>query len=39
MNFEHMPELHWRFGYPLCIALMTLIGLSLVAYFRRIDWL
>ena len=18
MNFEHMPELHWRFGYPLC---------------------
>lgn len=39
MNFEHMPELHWRFGYPLCIAVMMLIGLSLVAYFRRIDWL
>ena len=39
MNFEHMPELHWRFGYPLCIAGMALIALALVAYFRRIDWL
>ena len=39
MNFEHMPELHWRFGYPLCITLMALIALALVAYFRRIDWL
>ncbi len=39
MNFEHMPELDWRFGYPLCIAVMALVALSLVAYFRRIDWL
>jgi magnesium transporter len=39
MNFEHMPELHWRFGYPLCIAVMAAIALALVAYFRRIDWL
>ena len=39
MTFEPMPELHWRFGYPLCIALMAAIALALVAYFRRIDWL
>ena len=39
MNFEHMPELHWRFGYPLCIVVMALVALALVAYFRRIDWL
>ncbi len=39
MNFEHMPELQWRFGYPLCIALMAVVALALVGYFRRIDWL
>ncbi len=39
MNFEHMPELQWRFGYPLCIVVMALVALALVAYFRRIDWL
>ncbi len=39
MNFEHMPELDWRFGYLLCLAVMGLIALALVGYFRRIDWL
>jgi magnesium transporter len=39
MNFEHIPELHWRFGYPLCLAVMALVALALVSFFRRIDWL
>jgi magnesium transporter len=39
MNFEHMPELHWRFGYLLCIAVMAALAIALVGYFRRIDWL
>ena len=39
MNFEHMPELRWRFGYPLCIGAMALVAVALVQYFRRIDWL
>ena len=39
MNFDHMPELHWRFGYPLCIAVMAAVALALVGFFRRIDWL
>ncbi|MFF8730695.1 magnesium/cobalt transporter CorA [Streptomyces sp. NPDC015171] len=39
MNFEHMPELHWRFGYPLIMAVMA--GACLVLYrgFRRNGWL
>lgn len=39
MNFDHMPELHWRYGYPIMMSLMLAIGLALVAYFRRKDWL
>src|SRR3954454_18297247 len=39
MNFDHMPELHWRFGYPLAILVMMFCVAVLVAYFRRIDWL
>jgi magnesium transporter len=39
MNFDHMPELHWRFGYPLCLAVMLAIGFGLIGFFRRINWL
>jgi magnesium transporter len=39
MNFDHMPELHWRIGYPLCLAVMALAVLLLVSFFRRIDWI
>jgi magnesium transporter len=39
MNFEHMPELHWRFGYPLCLAVMLMAALALAGFFRRIDWI
>jgi magnesium transporter len=39
MNFDHMPELHWRIGYPLCLAVMALCVVALVSFFRRIDWL
>ncbi len=39
MNFKHMPELGWRFGYPL-ILVITLSICSLVAWrFRRSGWL
>lgn len=39
MNFDHMPELHWQFGYPLVMAVMA--GACLVLYrgFRRNGWL
>jgi magnesium transporter len=39
MNFEHMPELHWTFGYPLVIAVMVLICSTLYWRFRRAGWL
>ncbi len=39
MNFEHMPELHWLFGYPFALALMMLAAALPFIYFRRKGWL
>jgi magnesium transporter len=39
MNFEHMPELTWRFGYPLVLALMGGACAALYRSFRRSGWL
>jgi magnesium transporter len=39
MNFDHMPELHWRLGYPLIVALVLLICAVLYRRFRRSGWL
>lgn len=39
MNFEHMPELRWRYGYFGVLALMASIVIGLVAYFRHRRWL
>ncbi|HEU4385429.1 MAG TPA: magnesium/cobalt transporter CorA [Anaeromyxobacteraceae bacterium] len=39
MNFEHMPELHWPFGYPLALGLMVAIDAWLFWRFRRAGWL
>jgi magnesium transporter len=39
MNFRHMPELGWTFGYPLAVAVMAVICAALYRYFRRIGWL
>jgi magnesium transporter len=39
MNFDHMPELHWLFGYPFAISLMALVCVVLYAVFKRRGWL
>ncbi|AZZ55746.1 magnesium/cobalt transporter CorA [Rathayibacter iranicus] len=39
MNFNDMPELHWRLGYPWALGLMVLFGLGLYAAFKRKKWL
>lgn len=39
MNFRHMPELGWRFGYPAAIALILCSTGGLWFYFKRKDWL
>jgi magnesium transporter len=35
MNFRLMPELEWRWGYPVAWGVMLLIALTTVALFRR----
>ncbi len=39
MNFEHMPELGWRFGYPLVLGVMVVVCLVLYLRFRKSGWL
>lgn len=39
MNFQNIPELHFHYGYPLCIAAMIVIDLVLFLMFRRNNWL
>jgi magnesium transporter len=39
MNFAHMPELDWRFGYPFALALMLLVAGSLYVIFKRRRWI
>lgn len=39
MNFEHMPELNWRLGYPFALGLMLLITVVGYRVFKRRDWL
>ncbi len=39
MNFDHMPELHWTYGYPMVIGLMVVLGLTMYFLFRKKGWL
>ena len=39
MNFDHMPELHWRYGYFTVIALIAVICFALYRRFKRVGWL
>jgi magnesium transporter len=39
MNFTHMPELAWRFGYPGALTAMAVVGGALAVLFRRRGWL
>jgi magnesium transporter len=38
MNFDHMPELHWVWGYPMALALMLAVGVGLYAMFKWKRW-
>ena len=38
MNFQHMPELGWRFGYPMVLLAMLLAALGVLWFFRRKGW-
>jgi magnesium transporter len=39
MNFEHMPELKWAWGYPLSLAMMVILDGYLFYSFRKAKWL
>jgi len=39
MNFHFMPELDWKFGYPLALLLMVVSAVVPYVYFRRRGWL
>ncbi|WP_093799184.1 magnesium and cobalt transport protein CorA [Streptomyces sp. Wb2n-11] len=39
MNFDHMPELHWRYGYPLVLGSIVVVCVSIHRTLKRNGWL
>ena len=39
MNFDYMPELHWRYGYFYCLLSMVASGVILYVIFHKKNWL
>jgi magnesium transporter len=39
MNFRHMPELQWDYGYPLALVLMLAVAIGPILYLKRKGWL
>ena len=39
MNFDHMPELGWQFGYPFALALMLATSVGLYVTFKHRNWI
>jgi len=39
MNFRHMPELEWEFGYPVAVFVMVAFDAVLYAWFKKTRWL
>ncbi|MEU3857492.1 magnesium/cobalt transporter CorA [Streptomyces sp. NPDC028722] len=39
MNFDHMPELHWVWSYPVVIVVMAVLEMVLYRLFKRRGWL
>lgn len=39
MNFDYMPELHSKYGYPLTLLAMLIISIIMLIYFRRKKWI
>ncbi len=39
MNFEHMPELKWEWGYPLVLGLMVAIMIAMLGFFKHKKWI
>ena len=38
MNFDHFPELHWRYGYPMVLSGLALVAALMFRGFKRSGW-
>jgi len=38
MNFGHMPELEWRYGYAWALGLMLVTAVAMLGFFKRKGW-
>lgn len=39
MNFDHMPELHWKYSYYVVLGVMIVLGAGMFYLFRKRDWI
>lgn len=39
MNFTHMPELHWKYGYFVLLTVMLVMAVALLRYFKKKKWM
>ncbi|MNJ57691.1 Magnesium transport protein CorA [compost metagenome] len=39
MNFDNMPELHWKYSYYVVIGIMVILGAGMYYLFRKRDWI
>jgi magnesium transporter len=39
MNFKHMPELQWVFGYPMALTLILVSAVAPIWYLKRRGWI
>lgn len=39
MNFAHMPELSWQYGYPMALGMMVVLSAGMAWWFKKQDWL
>lgn len=39
MNFKYMPELEWHYGYFIVLAIMVMMSIGMICYFRHRKWL
>ena len=39
MNYHHMPELEWKYGYFVALAGMLAVGVGIIVFFKKQQWL
>jgi len=39
MNFDYMPELHYKYGYYFVVGFMVMLSIGMLFYFRKKKWL